>query len=237
MERNRMLAALLILAIISSGCGMSKITQADVALEDSRARARTACVEARARAEEARMRAISTLPEDMRGMAIMGDAMVRQSEAVSEKDPCGQGLGAYDIRAVEVREKNATARAGMKNVASGSEILYGIDRFSAVAEKGIKSAGDRTTITGDGNSYGQERVTSNSEIATKNFGENGTATSGAPTTSGPDKSSTVTEIAPEPAVEEPVIEEPEGEFKPTEPPDFPDVPVDIPGPESAEAAP
>ena len=77
-----------------------------------------------------------------------------------------------------------------------------------------------------------ERVTSNSDIATKNFGEGGTATSGAPTVAGPDKSSTVTEIAPEPEL--PEVEEPGGEFVPTEPPDFPDGPVEIPGPEAAE---
>ena len=166
------------------------------------------------------MRAISTLPEDMRGMAMMGDAMVRQSEAVSEKDPCGQGLGAYDIRAVEVREKNATARAGMKNAASGSAILYGIDRFSAVAEKGIKSAGDRVSQTAsDGSTvgYAQERVTSDATITTRNAGD-GTATSGAPTTTGPDKSSTTVHEAPAepelPEAEEPEVEADAAEVEP-----------------------
>ena len=56
-------------------------------------------------------------------------------------------------------------------------------------------------------------------------------------TVGPDKSSTVTEVvAPEePKVEEPeVVEEEEGEFEPTDPPDFDDEPIDIP--EVPEAA-
>ena len=47
--------------------------------------------------------------------------------------------------------------------------------------------------------------------------------------SGPDKSSTVTEVV---APEEPKVEAPEegeeGEFEPTEPPDFDDEPIDIP---------
>lgn len=233
---NKTMAAVLILtALPLVGCGMSEITQADVALEDSRARARTACVEARARAEEARMRAIGNMPESQQGMALMGDAMARQSENLSGKDPCGQGMGAYDIRAIEVKEKNETARSGMKAAATGSAILYGIDRASAVAEKGIKSAGDRVSQTASEGStvgYTQERVTSDATITTKNAGD-GTATSGAPTVAGPDKStSTVVEAPPEPEL--PEVEEPEGEFVPTEPPDFPDGPVEIPGAEVTE---
>ena len=131
---RRMVMALVVLAGLPLvGCGMSEITQADVALEDSRARSRTACVEARARADEARMCAIGNMPESQQGMALMGDAMARQSENLSGKDPCGQGMGAYDIRAIEVKEKNETARSGMKAAATGSAILYGIDRASAVA--------------------------------------------------------------------------------------------------------
>jgi hypothetical protein len=199
---NKTMAAVLILvALPLVGCGMTEITPADVAMEDARARARTACVEARARAEEARMHAIGNMPEAVQGMAMMGDAMARQSENLSGKDPCGQGMGAYDIRAIEVREKNKTARSGMKAAASGSAILYGIDRFSAVAEKGIKSAGDRVSQTASEGStvgYAQERVTSDATITTRNAGD-GTATSGAPTTSGPDKSTNTTiEAPPEP---------------------------------------
>lgn len=209
---NKTLAAVLILAALPLvGCGMTEITPADVALEDARTRARTACVEARARAEEARMHAIGNMPEAVQGMAMMGDAMARQSENLSGKDPCGQGMGAYDIRAIEVREKNQTARSGMKAAASGSAILYGIDRFSAVAEKGIKSAGDRVSQTaseGSTVSYTQERVSSDATITTKNAGD-GTATSAAPIVSGPDKSSHTTIEAPEePKVEEPKVEEP-----------------------------
>ena len=235
MGRNMVMALVVLAGLPLVGCGMTEITQADVALEDARTRARTACVEARARAEEARMHAIGNMPEAVQGMAMMGDAMARQSENLSGKDPCGQGMGAYDIRAIEVREKNQTARSGMKAAASGSAILYGIDRLSAVAEEGIKKAGDRVSQTASEGStvgYTQERVTSDATITTKAVGE-GTATSGAPTVSGPDKSSaTVHEAPAEPEVpEEPEAEEPEAEFEPAETPDFPAGPVEIPGPE------
>lgn len=213
---NKKLAAVLILATLPMvGCGMSEITTADVAIEDARARARTACVEAKARAEESRMRAIGNLPEGQQGMAIMGDAMARQSENLSGKDPCGQGMGAYDIRAVEVKEKNETARSGMKAAASGSAILYGIDRASAVAEKGIDRAGDRTTQTaseGSSVSYTQERVQNTSETSTRALGDGAQANSAAPVVAGPDKSSHTTIESPEtPVVEEPEVEAPAAE--------------------------
>lgn len=231
---NKTLAAVIALAALPLvGCGMTEITPADVAVGDAMARARTACVEARARAEEARMHAIGNMPEAVQGMAMMGESMARQSEALSGKDPCGQGAGVYDAKIAEVKEKNATVREGMGVVKSGSIALYGIDRFAAVAEKGIKSAGDRVSQTateGSTVSYTQERVSSDATITTKNAGD-GTATSGSPTTTGPDKSTNTTiEAPPEPELPE----EPEGEFTPTEPPGFQDGPVEIPGPEAAE---
>lgn len=210
---NKTLVAVLILATLPLiGCGMSEITPADVEIEDSRAKARTACVEAKARAEEARMRAISKLPEGQQGMAIMGDAMARQSESLSGKDPCGQGMGAYDIRAIEVKEKNATARSGIKSAASGSAILYGIDRAADIAEKGIEQAGDKIdqkATEGSSITYTQERVTSNADISNRALGEGSNAQTTAPSVSGPDKSSHTTIEAPEePKVEEPEVEEP-----------------------------
>ena len=93
----------------------------------------------------------------------------------------------------------------------------------------IKNSGDKTNIAGDGNSYAQERVTSNADISNRALGEGSNAQTTAPSVSGPDKSSHTTIEATEP-----VVEEPEGEFTPTEPPDFPDGPVEIPGPEAAE---
>ena len=212
---NKTMAAVLIIAALPLvGCGMSEITPADVAIEDARARARTACVEAKARADEARMRAIGNLPEGQQGMAIMGDAMARQSESLSGKDPCGQGMGAYDIRAIEVKEKNATARSGIKSAASGSAILYGIDRAADIAEKGIEQAGDKVdqkATEGSSITYTQERVSSNADISNRALGEGSNAQTTAPSVSGPDKSSHTTIEAPEPVAEEPEVEAPEVE--------------------------
>ena len=219
---RKMLAAVLVLAGLPLvGCGMSEITPADVAIEDARARARTACVEAKARADEARMRAIGNLPEGQQGMAIMGDAMARQSESLSGKDPCGQGMGAYDIRAIEVKEKNATARSGIKSAASGSAILYGIDRAADIAEKGIEQAGDKVdqkATEGSSITYTQERVSSNADISNRALGEGSNAQTTAPSVSGPDKSSHTTIEAAEPVAEEPEIEEPEVEAAEVEEP-------------------
>ena len=239
MERNRMWGALLILAMAPlAGCAGPEITAEDASMANAAALSRNYCVDARSRGEAARMAAIAQMDPSQQGVAIMAEAMRAQAEALAGKgDPCAMGMSAYEARARIATSQNEAATGLVGSLVRGSLIGIGIIEGADVAKTAIKNAGDRTTITGDGNSYGQERVTSNSEIATKNFGENGTATSGAPTTSGPDKSSTVTEIAPEPAVEEPVIEEPEGEFKPTEPPDFPDVPVEIPGSESAAVEP
>ena len=145
-------------------------------------------------------------------MAIMGDAMARQSESLCGKDPCGQGMGAYDIRAIEVKEKNATARSGIKSAASGSAILYGIDRAADIAEKGIEQAGDKIdqkATEGSSITYTQERVTSNADISNRALGEGSNAQTTAPSVSGPDKSSHTTIEAPEePTVEEPEVEEP-----------------------------
>ena len=219
---RKMLAAVLVLAGLPLvGCGMSEITPADVAIEDARARARTTCVEAKARADEARMRAIGNLPEGQHGMAIMGDAMARQSESLSGKDPCGQGMGAYDIRAIEVKEKNATARSGIKSAASGSAILYGIDRAADIAEKGIEQAGDKVdqkATEGSSITYTQERVSSNADISNRALGEGSNAQATAPSVSGPDKSSHTTIEAAEPVAEEPEIEEPEVEAAEVEEP-------------------
>ena len=92
-----------------------------------------------------------------------------------------------------------------------------------------KSAGDRTQvqIDGDGNTYDSAKTNINNETVTKSFAEGASPTvnaTPAATTASPSTSSTVHEAA----------EAPEVEFVPTEPPDFPDGPVEIPGPEAAE---
>lgn len=176
------------------------------------------------------MAAIAQMDPSQQGVAVMAEGMRAMAEALAGKgDPCAPGMNAHEARARIAASQNEAATGLVGSLVRGTLIGVGIVEGADVIKTAIKGAGDRTNIQGDGNSYAQERVTSNADTTTKNFGENGTATSGAPTVSGPDKSSTVTEIvAPE------LPEEPEGEFVPTEPPDFPEGPVEIPGPEAAE---
>ena len=211
MER-KMLIALLILATMSSGCAMSKMEATDVALEQARAESRAACVRARADADQARMAAIGAMEPGAQGYALMADAMARQAEALAGKDVCASGMGAYEARVHEVESRNKVVEGLGGKLITGSIVGAGIYTAGRVAEKSIENAGDQTNIQGDGNSYTQERVSSNADITAKNFGENGTATSGAPTVSGPDKSThTTIEAAEEPVVEE--VEEPEVEVE------------------------
>ena len=114
--------------------------------------------------------------------------------------------------------------------------VVGVPTYGVV--KGIKhlskALGDRTkvSITGDNNKYESAKTHINNDVSTYATEEGASPTvnaTPAATTASPSTSSTVHEAA-----ELPEIEEPEGEFVPTEPPDFPDGPVEIPGPEAAE---
>ena len=111
--------------------------------------------------------------------------------------------------------------------------VVGVPTYGVV--KGIKhlskALGDRTkvSITGDNNKYESAKTHINNDVSTYATEEGASPTvsaTPAATTASPSTSSTVHE-APEPEL-------PEGEFVPTEPPDFPDGPVEIPGPEAAE---
>ncbi|MDY0240482.1 MAG: hypothetical protein RBR31_07835 [Bacteroidales bacterium] len=228
---NKTLAAVLILAALPLvGCAGPKITEQDASMANAAALSRNYCVDARSRGEAARMAAIAQMDPSQQGVAIMAEAMRAQAEALAGKgDPCGSGMNAYEARARIAAGQNEAATGLVGSLVRGTLIGVGIVEGADVIKTAIKGAGDRTNIQGDGNSYAQERVTSNADTTTKNFGENGTATSGSPTTTGPDKSTNTTIEAPEP-----VAEEPEGEFVPTEPPDFPDGPVEISGPGAAE---
>lgn len=232
---NKTLAAVLILAALPlAGCAGPKITEQDASMANAAALSRNYCVDARARGEAARMAAIAQMDPSQQGVALMAEAMRAQAEALAGKgDPCAPGMNAHEARARIAASQNEAATGLVGSLVRGTLIGVGIVEGADVIKTAIKGAGDRTDIAGDGNSYAQERVTSNADTTTKNFGENGTATSGAPTVAGPDKSTnTVVEAPPEPEL--PEGEEPEGEFAPTEPPDFPDGQVEIPGPEAAE---
>ena len=225
-----MLAAVLVLAVVSSGCAMSKMEATDVALEQARAESRAACVRARADADQARMQAISGMDQGAMGYALMADAMARQAESLSGKDPCASGMGAYEARVAEVQSRNAVVQSLGGKIITGSIVGAGIYTAGRVAEKGIEQAGDKVNqnaAEGATITYTQERVTSNADISNRALGEGSSATTTAPSVSGPDKSSTTVVEAPEPVVAEPEV--PEGEFEPTEPPaEFDDLPIDIP---------
>lgn len=230
-----LVAAIALAALPLVGCAGPEITEQDATMANAAALSRNYCVDARSRGEAARMAAIAQMDPSQQGVAIMAEAMRAQAEALSNKsDPCATGMSAHEARARIAASQNEAATGLVGSVVRGSIIGLGIVEGADVLKDAIKNSGDKVSIAGDGNSYGQERVSSNADITAKNFGENGTATSGAPTVSGPDKSSTVTEIAPEPEL--PKGEVPEGEFKPTEPPaEFDDLPIDIPD-ITAEAA-
>ena len=231
---NKTLAAVLTLAALPLvGCAGPEITAEDASMANAAALSRNYCVDARSRGEAARMAAIAQMDPSQQGVAIMAEAMRAQAEALAGKgDPCGSGMNAHEARARIAASQNEAATGIVGSVIRGSIIGLGIVEGADVLKDAIKNSGDKVSIAGDGNSYGQERVTSDATITTKNVGD-GTATSGAPTVAGPDKStSTVVEAPPEPEL--PEVEEPEVEFVPTEPPDFPDGPVEIPGPEAAE---
>ena len=223
--RKVMLAAVALLGL--TGCSMKAIEATDVALEQARAESRAACVRARADADQARMNTIAGMDPGAQGYAIMADAMARQAEYLAGKDPCSTGMGAYEARVAEVRDRNDVVKSLGGKLITGSVVGAGIYTAGRLGEKAIENAGDKVSIQGDNNGYAQERVSSNADVTAKNFGENGTATSGAPSVTGPDKStSTVHEAPAEPEVPEEVEE---GEFIPTEPPaEFDDEPIDIP---------
>lgn len=230
---NKTLAAIIALAALPLvGCAGPKITEQDASMANAAALSRNYCVDARSRGEAARMTAIAQMDPSQQGVALMAEAMRAQAEALAGKgDPCGSGMNAHEARARIAASQNEAATGLVGSLVRGTLIGMGIIEGADVLKTAIKNSGDKTNIQGDGNSYAQERVTSNADTTTKNFGENGVATSGSPTTTGPDKSTNTTiEAPPEPELPE----APEGEFTPTEPPDFPDGPVEIPGPEAAE---
>lgn len=209
---RRMLAAVLVLALLGSGCAMRAIEAPDVALEQARAESRAACVRARADADQARMQTIANMDPGSQGYALMADAMARQAEALGGKDPCAAGMGAYEARVAEVQSRNAVVQSLGGKLISGSIIGAGIWTAGRIAEKGIEQAGDKVSQTateGSSITYTQERVTSNADISNRALGEGSNAQTTAPSVSGPDKSSHTVVEAPEPV--EPEIEEPEVE--------------------------
>ena len=210
------------------GCAGPEITTQDVELE----RASLAIERENRLAQEAEgnkeLNALSKLDATQLGMAFMAKQMKDVVVAVLNKDN-RKKAGFYDMKIAIASQQNAIAESltgkALRAATTGGAIWAATD----VVKHGMDKAGDKVTMTGDNNATEINRVDAKSKTATSQIGDaNSTGPSDAQA-NGPDKSSTVTEVV---APEEPVGEE--GEFVPTEPPDFPDGPVEIPGPDSAE---
>ena len=229
------LSALSVLPLI--GCAGPPITVEDVALETNRLTIQREERLAKEAADTKELEALASLDPTQQGMAYMAKQMKDLVVAVINKDQ-RQAMGFYDAKASIAGQQNNLIDKLTGRVLKASVVGGAIWAATDVAKHGMDKAGDKVDMNGDNNSTEINRVDAKSKTTTRQIGdENATGPSDA-VASGPDKSSTVTEVvAPEPElpkVEEPEIEEPEGEFVPTEPPDFPDGPVEIPGPEAAE---
>lgn len=227
---NKTMAAIIALtALPLVGCSGPKITTEDVTLEIARENIAREERLAQQAADEREVEAIAQLDPVQQGMAYMAKQMKDLVVAVINKDK-RSAMGFYDSKAAIAGQQNALIDKLTGRVLKASMVGGAIWAATDVAKHGMDKAGDRVTLEGDNNSAELNRVSSKSHTDTNQIGDgNNTGPSDA-NASGPDKSSTVTEIAPEPELPE----EPEVEFVPTEPPDFPDGPVEIPGPEAAQ---
>ena len=234
---NRGVGVLAAIAILLSLCACAgpKITPADVAMETAMANAEKEKAVAKARADEAEIKAIASIDPTQQGLAYMGKQMKDIVVAVLEKDK-KRPMSFYEMKEAVARQQNAVLDKNTGRLLKTSLAYGAIDAGRDVAKHGIDKAGDTIHATGEGSTVEVNRISSKSKTDTNQLGDNNSTGAVDASTTGPDKSSTVTEIAApeEPVVEGPEIEEPEGEFIPTEPPDFDDGPIEIPGPESAE---
>ncbi|MDY0013866.1 MAG: hypothetical protein RBS40_13355 [Rhodocyclaceae bacterium] len=211
---RKLLIALLILATLT-GCPGPVLTQYDLDGEIARVNSRTACVQALAAAEQARADAIARMPESQQALAMMADAMARQSEALAGKDRCASGMGAQEARVRIAESQNKAADGIIGSLARTTLIGLGIVEGADVVKTALKQSGNHTatTITGDGNSTSHEhnQVVSNVENNIKTGDEStGNVDLTNPNVSGPDNSTneTIHEAAPAatPAADEPEAE-------------------------------
>lgn len=168
-------------------------------LEIARVEKYKECVAARKDAETARLTSIAKLTPEQTAMVMMGDAMTRQAEALSGKDPCGQGMSVFEMEAIIAKSRNETignlGGTAIRTTGAGYAAYIAGDTIKSIS----KTSGDKTEINGDGNSVTLEKTTSNSDIKATTGDESGGVTVSGPTTTGPDKhSETTTEtVAPE----------------------------------------
>lgn len=227
------LAAVVILLSLCA-CAGPEITSMDVEMERARAQVSEQRAVEKIKADAAEYEALAKMPPEQAGMAYMGKQMKEMMVAVLEqgkKIP----MGFYDMKTAVAGSQNAMVDKTIGRVVTLTTAGTAMFVAGDVIKHGQDKIGDRINA-GEGSTVEVNRISSKSKTYTNQLGDNNSTGAVDASTTGPDKSSTVTEIAApeEPVVEEPEIEEPEGEFIPTEPPDFDDGPVEIPGPESAE---
>ena len=227
------LAAIAILLTLTA-CAGPEITAMDVALEQARAQVEHQQVASKYEADKAEYEMLAQLPPETAGIAYMGKQMREMVTAVLAKDGRKQA-GFYDMKTAIAQSQNAMVDKTIGRVVTLTTAGTAMFVAGDVIKHGQDKIGDRINA-GEGSTVEVNRISSKSRTDTNQLGDGNSTGAVDASTTGPDKSSTVTEIAApeEPVVEEPEIEEPEGEFIPTEPPDFDDGPVEIPGPESAE---
>lgn len=221
---KKLLTALLILASLT-GCG-PVMKSADMReIEMSRVDRYTACIAARQSADAARIAALDGMTAEQTAMVLMADAMTRQAEALSGKDPCSQGMNVYEMEVAVARSRNEVIGSlGATALRVGGAVggaIVAADAIKSVA----KSAGDHINAN-EGSSVTVEKTTSITETHVKTGDEaGGDVTLTGPTTQGTDKSQheTIHEAAP---AATPAAEEPEAETE---------APAEEPAPETPEA--
>ena len=217
------------------GCAGPEITTQDVELEKARIKVSEQQAVEKIKADQAEYEALSKMAPEQVGMAYMGKQMKEMMVAVLEQGK-KVPMGFYDMKTSIAQSQNATVDKTIGRVVTLTTAGTAMFVAGDVIKHGQDKIGDRINATGEGSTVEVNRISSKSKTDTNQLGDNNSTGAVDASTTGPDKSSTVTEIAApeEPVVEEPEVEEPEGEFIPTEPPDFPEGPIEIPGPDSAE---
>lgn len=189
--------------LLLGGCAGPALNEVDQQIETSRMTAKTECHRARSTGETARMAQVASLPQDQRALVIAMDAMSRQAEALSGKDPCGTGMNAHEARVEIAKSQNQTIGAIAPVAVSGATV-YGVVNASTRALNTMAGkAGNQTTTTvnGDNNSasHVNTQTTANTENTVSADGESAAPSVSNGSVTGPDQSSTTETIHEAPA--------------------------------------
>ena len=189
------LLVMLVLLLALGGCGPTMKSEHMKELELARVEKYKECVAARKDAETARLAAIAKLTPEQTSMVMMGDAMTRQAEALSGKDPCSQGMSVFEMEAIIAKSRNETIGSVGGTAIRTTGGGYAAHVAGRTIEGVSKTSGDKTEIKGDNNTFGSEKITSNNDQKIS-AGDESPVSSSAPTVTGPDKSSETVVEAP-----------------------------------------